>query len=744
MLKPVCFVDNLSGDDNNDGTISRPLATLKAAYDKVNVGGKIVLQTGSGQSYGDLLVEKNISIVASSGSLPVVGSIEVEKAQVYLKGLTLEPGTTRIRIAGNGSGNSLIDGILADGVLNPIQVEGLRSLTVRRCTFKSFNVAILVKDTYGVVINNNLFDRGSRSVSLKTSVRIDIRNNTIVGSTLIGASASDSSGGSLRVIYITLKRMNIEYKRVSVPTKIHKNGKGQYAVAVSVITGPSLEYGSSYNVVSNGGVITWEGTDLEDLLEVGETLRISYVEDSEDSGTEALKIEDIVDTTSLIDSNIFVNHYGVDGEAINSDTPIRIRYNDFYEYDQPFRDTSSSDNTGNINDDPSFVSLGGIEYVPGDSSQSSTNQDPDIDTIAYNDVLAGKYPSGTILGRRRDIRSRHKDDSSIGAVDLFEPANPISEAHVKELSYVMDNDGTSYDPIGSVDDASAASSHIVIDSDGAYTRFYSGGLDSIDTGLLIEPSRKSLTTLIETIDPDIAIDKGIVFVSSSAVPGGDGTMQSPFCSIEEAETNTSSKCIALLPGLYPSIQLNSSRKIVSVGSVYSVESPTIVTRFSRDLWETPRGNTKLMRDRAVLTDGGYLKTSFPISSPASIRATINGEGSFVFIFGSERYNFVLVRSGNETRVGFTVGGLRHTSPVRETGPVYIESSIIDSKMAYSIKVNNVYYNRSTEIAPTADPVFVEVENTGSKLTVGSISIDSPIINSGNSNVIKKTVFGIEG
>ena len=84
------YVDSRYGSDSNTGAIDSPVRTLPYALSQVYEGGIIVLQNGTGASYGDLTLTKNVTIKAAYGSEPKIGSLTLSGIQGLIEGLFFE------------------------------------------------------------------------------------------------------------------------------------------------------------------------------------------------------------------------------------------------------------------------------------------------------------------------------------------------------------------------------------------------------------------------------------------------------------------------------------------------------------------------------------------------------------------------------------------------------------------------------------------------------------------------------
>jgi len=347
------YVDSLTGDDSNPGDILHPFKTLSAAYNYAVNGATIVLQSGDSTSYGDLSITKNINIIAAYGSAPLVGTLTVTKAQCFLQCLTFNNLNKGVVVNNVPYGSVQVKDCIFNKVFTGIEINKTDYIAIHTNTFKdedktipAIYKGIVINSAKEVNISNNIFSDQIISIEVSDIYRLDIWNNTIYGGET-NPSSPTSSHDNLRVVYFTLNSIDINNKRVILPTfaSEHSIIANRFDAMTNSVNGPALEYSNElehdyskdYTITGGGITLSWNGYALDGLLRVGDKLRVMYVEGSDISGGAAIRAIGVVDPNSTIDSNNITGYvsspedHGIKIQyGIFFNSPLTIKNNNFY------------------------------------------------------------------------------------------------------------------------------------------------------------------------------------------------------------------------------------------------------------------------------------------------------------------------------------------------------------------------------------------------------------------------------
>ena len=247
---------------------------------------------------------------------------------------------------------------------------------------------------------------------------------------------------------------------------------------MNVVNGPSFNYGTDYTVIHGGTTISWTGLLLQQQLQVGDVVRIAYSEEQATAAGDAVSILGVLDNNSRVDSNNIVGTNVFPpltdiAIGVFFNTPIKIRYNNFYRTDAWYQGGTPTDSTGNFSDDPLFNDEANNDFRLKAGSPDIDAGDPERWDKIFEEmgiVHSGNewVTGGTVIVREniapfdRDIDitgiHRYVDDFS-GDVGSYEYANgwiftgvPGGD-HVAEYGYDFNNPGTVSFPYETLDRA---------------------------------------------------------------------------------------------------------------------------------------------------------------------------------------------------------------------------------------------------------------------------------------------------
>jgi parallel beta-helix repeat protein len=605
-MQTVVYVDNLNGSDSNEGDILNPVSSLSVAYALVRTGGTIVLQEGNGASYGDLSVNRNVNLQAAYGSSPGVGLITIAEAQGSFQNLSFSAG---LSVVGT-KGAIKVTECAFNNVDTGINLDGVKYVTITKSTFSSYKVGILIQNAEEVIISSNVFyNNGFKAIEVITVDRIDLWRNTIHGAVDTGSS-NVISDENLRIIYRTLTASNINNKNVPLTGFAVKNtdldGTGYlgYDIAVNVVDGPSFQYGVDYVGTAGGYLVSWDGRELDSVLQVGDILRIMYSEDIDPGGGEAIRVLNVSDPNSTIDSNNIGNTTSDIALGVFFNTALKIRYNNFYRATLDYNNIATPTSAlGNFSDDPLYTNAGMGDFSlqvgsPNIDAGDPTRWDSIMEEIGVG-VVGGGYTG--IGGATRVNTAPFDRDLDISLVDRkaadelrlgpgmftgdigaheYTDGTHTGEYYVDESGYDRAYFGGSSDPFSTIDrafDPSLADDSInivtnpVVPGGSSYGRYSSKNMALSDRDL--KPGNETKKDIVYVTPTFPSYDTGAVYVGpDGADDTGDGSYSNPYRTITRALQDPG-QSIIVFPGIYPQFTGEINKKLIGVPLTKEIALP---------------------------------------------------------------------------------------------------------------------------------------------------------------------------
>lgn len=735
MVHTVIYVDSDNGQDSQDGKIQTPVRTLSKAYEIAVQGAVIVLQDGDGTSYGNILVSKSITIRNAYGTTPKVGSITVTAGDCLFEGLSFENGSYGIKVDRSSQGAVSVKECNFYNVLTAIKLNGVNYINVDKNTFRLYQTGIKINLANEVNISSNVFyEDGFKAVEVLNVGRIDLWRNTIHG-------ARDSSGvitpdENLRIIYHTVTAYDISDKRLLLPgfatTNTDLDGPSYtgYDIAINVVEGPSFEYGQDYVGTANGSMVSWSGYQLENNLMVGDILRVMYSEDVDPGGGEAIRVMNVSDSNSTIDSNnIGITEAAVSDVAIGVffNTALKIRYNNFFRATTWWNSIATPTNSeGNFSSDPKYTNATG-----GDFRLLSTSPDIDRGDPKRWDNIFAEMGIGVVNGHYtgiggatrtnvapfdRDIdrdtvhripadKQRLGSNAYTGDVGAYEyiTGDHTGDYHINEDGYDRAYYGSQSNPFLTLDrgfDPSLADQNISINTNlvpvegstgasaYAYGRYRSKNMDLSARSLKI--GRQSSKDIIYVTPSYPAYDTGAVYVGPDGYDNnpisGDGSYTKPYRTITRALQETAQN-VMVMPGIYPEFEGELSKRLIGIPVTKTVTLPwQSYKNQKRNDWNTT-GTVSFSSSLITLTgtaavdswDQATGKFSFSGETDASASILLGTEGFVFKIFDISSYD-----------VGLSEYTVDHRIELQKFGT--------SLKTNFKVNIGGVYYTFSNTIA----------------------------------------------
>lgn len=783
MSDKVIYVDSQYGNNAWDGSLEHPKKTLTHAVSSASPGSVIALQEGDGSSYGDVTISKNLTIRSTYGSSVEVGFFKVTAAQVYIEGLYFKSLSKGIEVTNGYNGSVSVKGCSFEDVETGVELNFVNYSSIHQNFFKNFKWGVKIDEAVEVCISSNVFSSGFRSIEVVTVDRLDIWRNTIWGAGNIAPGFIPDE--NLRIIYRTLRLRNINEKRIQLPGFAVANDYG-YDVAMNVVNGPSFDYGTDYTVIQFGSIVSWDGLRLEDEFAENDVVRIMYSEDVDPGGGNAITANNVTDSDSRIDSNSISKKVSDIALGVFFNTPLKVRYNNFYGVTNWYNGASPSDSAGNFSSDPKYTDPVNDDFSLQVISPNIDRGDPERwDQIFTEMGVKGSDPISrenvAPFNRDTDFTGVHRKvlgpTGDIGAYE-YNINQGSQGGYVAEDGYDFAYPGTQDEPYATLDrgysrsgtsDLNVGVNNIPYQYGGVYHsaltglplyrygRYRSKNIDLNNANLNIGEGQEGDIIYVYPSYP--SYDTGSVYVSPDGKDSYAGTKDYPFRTIERALQESASNVI-VDPGLYPAFKGRSGKKLIGVERRKEVSlSKEIYTNFLDGVWFTT-GNVNIARFEQSFTDAAFSESNFTFSSDIDLKleATTNNDKFTIKLEnGSNEVFIVLDKNLSQMIIGYVTDGSTYEFYYPLTGALItqilqnIEIRIDFSDNKISVKVVNSYINESIKFSlgtNYTDPWKMNFSSEGSgnssarNIYIASTSFTGVSVSS--NTVIGKKVFGIKG
>jgi hypothetical protein len=754
----LIYVDNQNGNDSWDGDILTPKKSLSAAYTSSQPGGFIVLQTGDGSSYGNLSISKSISIIGAYGATPKVGALSISNAQCHFENLTFDTLSNGITV-NNPLGAFSLENCIFDQVTYPVELTGVNYVSIHRNTFIGHRIGVNVDQAEEVNISSNVFDSGFRSIQVTTVTRMDIWRNTIYGAGDLSLGISPDE--NLRIIYHTVSAFDISNKSIQLPGFASTNSFG-YDVVVNVVNGPSFDYGADYLVNDSGSLIYWDGLTLEDDLKAGDILRIMYAEAADPGGGDAIRALNVGDPNSRVDSNSITKAGSDILFGVFFNTPLKIRYNNFYGVTgaQPYTTfVAPTDDTGNFNDDPDYV-IPGTDFHLQASSPNIDSGDP----IRWDNILSemgigvinGSYTSiAGITGPSRvnvaafnrdldrDEAHRVYEDATgdVGAYEYLRGTFTGDDYYVDESGYDRANVGTQSEPLASIDRGAALAgpTNSVIVHTRVATPSYSNGYEygryrskrlvfgSSNSAFQMGTGRARDINYVYPSYPEYST--GEVYVSPMGSDSeGDGSSSSPYRSINKALAAPGKNYVIVNPGHYSTFNGVTGKSLVGVPKTSTVNlSGDNYSKLQQKSWSTDpslSGSADFSTNILTLNSEVSLLSDFDIESVIELKGIIN--------INTDEFRVRIVNNPGSVSKNIVFSDTQEFVEIRKYGTLTPKIAVRygDSSNSYSISYDFIDQGEDVRISIILD------RTSGAKFRIKGIKKIDESTNPENVDIVK--------
>lgn len=733
------YVDSRYGSNSNTGAIDSPVQTLSYALSQVYEGGIIVLQNGTGASYGDLTVTKNVTIKAAYGSEPKVGSLTLSGIQGLIEGLHFENLVTGISASNLSTGSLIIRGCNFRNVQTPVYIDSLNYLAIHRNYFYNFISAVRISSAIEVCASSNIFANGIRSIDILTVERLDLWGNTIYGA--LNSSPVVAPDTNLRAIYKTLSAFDILYKRIQLPSFASQSLSGNYDVGFNVVNGPSFNYGTDFTVTLFGSMVSWEGLQLEQEFQAGDVVRVLYSETGDVSASNAIRVQNVGDENSRIDSNSISSSGTTIETGVFINTPLKIQYNNFDDVLVWWEGTTPTGSTGmyNIGETAMYRDPLNEDFKLQPSSPNIDRGDYDRWNNIYDEIDIGTRVNVTPFDRDLDFDVFHRGATGIqgltgdiGAYEFNHNETAMGN-YVAEFGFDKAYPGTETGPYATPDYGyqRSGSNDLFVKTNPVpyrqgetgpygsvsstsvygtrYGRYRSKDIKLSDSDLVVGSRTKNDIMMIYPSHP--SLETGLSYVSPDGDDTGDGTITTPYRTIDRA-IQDGNPYVLVEPGYYPSFQGETGINLVGVERFKTVGYSGILYSNVRDGSWTGIGTYTITKDS--ITD---------MVAPADIM------GRFSFGSGLDIKIFVTMTSGSLTLKLFNVDNALYVKLYR-----VLEDD--KSGITFGYTTGGVNYEVNRIVAHTPAELFtdlrVRILINGNKF---SMYLDNDYIHTKYSNIL---------
>lgn len=533
-----------------------------------------------------------------------------------------------------------------DQVEDAITINDYNYVSIHQNEFKQYINGVKITNAKEVNISSNVFsDNGFKAIDVNTVGRLDIWRNTIAGANSIPAIVGDDV--NLRVIYVTIESYNLSTRSITLPSFSSQADNGNYDVALNAVNGSSFEYGTDYTVTTGGVVVSWDGLNLQNLLNVGDILRVMYSEAESTYSGEAIKISNVVDLYSSIDSNVFTDM----ALGVYFDSKLKIRYNAFNNATNAYSTLVSPTNSeGNITGDPLFV--------PGSYELQSTspligNGDPNrwdfLEDLALSIGTTGSHvmdrPAVSPYNRDIDKRGMHRPAADRYRTGTFRGdigAYEYTNAQVTGDSYYIDENGYDFAypgvesyPMGSLDRAAGStglSGNVVVGTNKVipsatnphrYGRYRSEDIElSNDMNVQIGDGTGRNIVYVYPTFPEYDGENEVFVSPDGSDSAGDGTIANPYRSITKALQVSGKDNIVVSPGFYEKYTPVEGKKIIGIAETKSVTLPFLnYTKLSSYDWIN--SGVQFNESSATLSNGSFISSIYEMALPIKLKILFN-------------------------------------------------------------------------------------------------------------------------
>jgi hypothetical protein len=800
MLYTV-YVDSLSGSDINTGELTSPVATLSYALSQVYEGGIIVLQDGTGSSYGNLTVTKNVTIKAAYGSAPEVGSLTLSGIQGLIEGLSFSNIATGISITNTSFGSIIVRECKFNSVVTAVNIKYVNYVSLHRNYFFDFDSAVKIDSAEEVCLSSNVFSNGKRPIDITTVNRLDLWKNTIFGAySLPPVPFPDTN---LRIIYKTLTAFDITYKRIQLPGFASlMTGGGGYDIAFNVVNGPSFNYGTDFIAMFSGSLVSWSGLQLEQEFAVGDVVRVMYSETGDIDPGDAIRVQNIGDVNSRIDSNsISSNGSTPVGRGVYLNTPVKIRYNNFDDVAVWWDGAAPTGATGmyNIGETAMYRDPFIEDFRLQPESPNIDKADSDRWNNIYSEMGITKNSFGytsSYTGIVRDHVSPFDRDidfdlfhrgatgiqgltGDIGALEFNENETAMGN-YVAEYGFDKAYPGTETGPYASPDRGyqrsgindlyiatnvvpsqdSVTDLYTFYTSGSSYSRFRSKDVVLSDSDLVIGTRTRNDVVVIYPSHPTLGTD--LVYVSPDGNDSWTGSLGAPYRTIGRALLDAGSQYVLVEPGYYPSFRGVTGIHLVGTERFTGIDLGGILYSNMRDSTWTGTGTYSYDKDDMSLTSPNNVMGEFSLSSGADIKlfATVKSDSLMIKLSNVDNSVYLKInRSMSVITYGYVTGGMSYEiNSAISDGTHTLDELFSNLKVRFlfknnkfSIYLNGAYIHGSYANVFASGSVtdwVLQFISTGTGLdtisNLSTLSSSIPGATGVNSVVTLKKLFGITG
>jgi hypothetical protein len=480
-------------------------------------------------------------------------------------------------------------------------------------------------------------------------------------------------------------------------------------------------------------------------------------------------------------------------------TPLKIRYNNFFGTTTPYTAIATPTNTdGNFSDDPLYVDASNDDFRLQAGSPDINAGDPvRWDTIA-SEILSGSRVSVAPMDRdldRDNVNRRAADlilyGSSTGDVGAYEytTGSHSGDYYVDERGYDYGQYGNLNDPfwtpdrgfsVTGVDGQVHINTNVIpgIPEGNRYGRYYSKDWELKNRDIVIgQQTRNDIAYFYPTFP---IYDTGAIYVDQDGSDvSGDGSSLYPYKTIDKA-LQVTPKNVIVRPGIYPLFHGLENKRLIGIPQIRTVSLPWSTYQNTKISDWNQYGTTSvnlgiisLTGDSGVYSKGTFedpasvlhtsLGSTFGFSGDIEIKASVKIGIGAVYIEAvnplpvEDRAIVRLTRSGVDLVVSFIfrIGGVSYTYNNTISGfnfnkRVRVSIFIRNNKIVMSAESSGIFSRTKTTSYPWIYTWCAAIASTGVgtkdiyNYSINADSFSSMVVEIQNTVNTRRKIFGIMG
>lgn len=574
--KLLVYVDPVNGSDLNTGGITDPVQSLYYAVEIAHEGGVVLMAAGS---YGGLaLSNRRVKLTAMKGASPVLSTIQIANGTLEVDGISFTHGIYSYNTS-KVSGSAFIRNcVFANKSF--LRFRKVKYVSIFRNEISTVTEGIDVEDCTEAGIGSNVILGTTTPVRISKTARLDFFNNSVEDCGVVYLDGTPSPQ-NYSIAYVLVTDFIRTSARVTFPVS-----SISYA-AINVCEGATQGEVSDFTIL--GGTIYWAGTDLEDRLQTGDTLRILYVSQEADVDRWRLDSNNLTDIASGFD--------------IVTGGTVEFRNNNFWQTTPPVPLT-----LGNISEDPLYQAPDNLRLQAGS---------PDLDaafSTRWSSVVNRIVPYDQYIDRDRARRFHVQTgyNPDIGAyesltgtnvhsgVDWYMGERGYDYVHsgdlpnpLLSLSQSFDNSSDSPikvvlpEPLDNVSSRHDTVVESVVDLNSSSVTIHDPQINDVEN--IVKVDQVSIRPWLPVYDPSTS-----AFVSDQGDDDtGDGSQGNPYRTVTKA-LSTAAVNVYVEAGIYPVFVGVPGKRIIPISKTITINTGGYSTSHTESkLWTNNSDNTRV-------------------------------------------------------------------------------------------------------------------------------------------------------